>query len=125
MAKRTDCTRILQSVVVVAGMTVGLWGVAKATVVKQTLTATAHAPKARGRAKLVLRGGSHGSFALVAQRLAPSADYDVVVDGIKVGTLTTREHGTGKMRFSAPKRGRNALLGFEARGASVVVRDHH
>jgi hypothetical protein len=125
MAKRTDSRRILRSAAAVAGLIVGLGGVADATVVKQTLTATASAPRARGRAKLTIRSGSRGALAIVAQRLAPSSAYDVVVDGIKVGTLTTRARGAGKVRFSSPRRGHDALLGFEPRGASVVVRDHH
>jgi len=92
--------------------------------VKQALRATAHAPRARGTAKLTLRASSKGVFSIVARRLTAGTDYDVVVGGIKVGAVATNARGAGKVVFGSPKRGRRAFLGFDPRGRSIAVRDH-
>ena len=90
---------------------------------KQSLHATSYAPRARGNAKLTLRS-SKGLFSITARRLSSGASYDVVVAGIKVGSLATNANGKGKVVFQAPKRGHRGLLGFDPRGRSLAVRDH-
>ncbi len=123
MAKRTG-----GMTAVALGAVLGLAGVAgaaKHVQVKQSLSPTAAAPSARGKAKLTLHTASRGAFAVAAQRLAPATSYDVVVGGIKVGALTTGARGAGKVRFSAPQRGHGLRLGFDPRGASLAVRDAH
>jgi hypothetical protein len=108
-----------------AVLLVGGLGVANAAPVHvtQKLSATSSAPHARGTAKLTLRGSTKGTFSVVGRRLSGGATYDVVVGGIKVGSLTTNAHGAGKVAFGAPKRGNRALLGFDPRGQSLAVRD--
>src|SRR5262249_6250722 len=87
------------------------------------LLPTAHAPKARGQAMLQLKSASNGRLKIAAQRLAASTSFDVVADGVKVGTLTTNGHGTGKTRLSTAPHGQNGFLGFDPRGTSLAVRD--
>jgi hypothetical protein len=123
MVKSTGSTLVRMATAVALMM--GLASVASAAAqhAKQPLRATAAAPSARGRAKLVLKNGAHGSFAIASQKLAPATSYEVVVDGIKVGAITTGKNGAGKIKFSAPKRGNAILMGFDPRGASVAVRN--
>jgi hypothetical protein len=92
--------------------------------VKQALRATSHAPRARGNAKLTLKTSAKGVFSIAARRLAAATSYDVVVAGVKVGTVETNARGAGHIVFGAPKRGHRALLGFDPRGRSLAVRDH-
>lgn len=92
--------------------------------VHERLHATSHAPRARGSAKLTVKKGSKGTFSVAARRLAGGQSFDVVVGGLKAGTLETNAHGGGKIVFGAPKRGDRALLGFDPRGRSLAVRDH-
>jgi hypothetical protein len=93
--------------------------------VKQKLRATTFAPKARGNAKLSLESDTKGVFSVVARRLESGAQYDLVVGGIKVGSITTNGHGAGKAAFGTTKRGTRGLLGFDPRGRSLAVRDRH
>jgi len=91
--------------------------------VKTTLTATGAVAHARGQARLQLKTDSRGKFQVVAQRLARSTSYDVVVDGVKVATLVTTGGGGGKVKFSTSPKGRDLFLGFDPRGAQVSLRD--
>ena len=102
----------------------GAAGTAMAQVrVKQSLTATAHAPRARGRATLALRTGTKGDLTVVARHLAPRKSYDVIVRHVKVATLTTGASGSGRVRLSTDPRGHDALLGVDPRGDQIEVRD--
>jgi hypothetical protein len=101
-----------------------------APVVKVPLSATASAPRAKGRAVLALRTTSKGAFTVRARGLAANHPFDVVVGGIKVGGFTTNAHGVGKVTFhtasgkgAAKVRGHKLLLGFDPRGSDVIVRD--
>jgi hypothetical protein len=98
-------------------------GATAKTKIKQPLAATVHAPGASGVAKLVLKSGSRGRFIVKAHGLAASKSFHVVVDDIKVGSLVTDPTGAGVARFSNSGRGRFAMLGFDPRGAHIVVRD--
>ena len=96
---------------------------AKATVkTKQALTATAAAPGARGEARFVLRGTTNGRLRVVVKKLASKASYEVIVGGIKVGTIETNNGGTGRIRFSSQPKGNDHMLGFDPRAATVDVR---
>lgn len=122
MAKRTDSA--VWAAMAMGSLVLGGADAARAAVhVKQPLQATSHAPRARGNAKLTLRSSSKGLFSLAARRLAAGESFDVVVAGIKVGSMTTNAHGAGKVVFGAPKRGHRELLGFDPRGRSLAVRD--
>ncbi len=92
-------------------------------VVNQTLNGTVHAPRARGLARLHLKAGSSGTFSVKAKRLAAGKTFDVVVNKIKIGTLTTNAGGSGTAKFSTSPKGRTALLGVDPQGGDVEVRD--
>jgi len=87
--------------------------------VKQNLNATSMAPDARGKARLTLRGSQHGKFSVLAKHLAGDKQFDVIVGGVKVGSLSTNGGGSGRARFST----KDGTLGFDPRGARVIVRD--
>jgi len=88
------------------------------------LVATPVTPAARGWTTLHVSHGATTTFVVSARALAPHAAFDVVVDGVKVGSLTTSGGGNGKLRFRSRPRGHDAVLGFDPQGADVVIRDH-
>src|SRR5262249_15146641 len=108
------------AVVVVGAMAVAKTGGVNIT---RKLTATGHAPRARGLAKLRLRSGASGTFSVRAKHLPGGQTFDVVVNKVKVGTLTTSPRGSGTAKFSTAPHGRAAMLGFQPQGAKVEVRD--
>jgi hypothetical protein len=91
--------------------------------INQTLHGTVHAPRARGLARLHLKAGSSGTFSVKAKRLAADKTFDVVVNKIKIGTLTTNAGGSGMAKFSTSPKGHIALLGVDPQGGDVEVRD--
>jgi len=91
--------------------------------VKEELSATSMAPDARGKARLTLRGSKHGKFGVLAKHLAGGKQFDVIVGGVKVGALSTNGGGNGRVRFSTQPGTKDTLLGFDPRGARVIVRD--
>ena len=91
--------------------------------VKQALTPTATDRNARGHAQLVLHTDQDGKFDVVAKKLDADQTFDVIVNTVKVGTLTTTGGGNGLARFRTNPHGDDQLLGFDPRGAMVVVRD--
>jgi hypothetical protein len=96
---------------------------ASAARMTQKLTATAHAPRARGRAIAKLESDSRGRLQIRAGGLAAQASFDVVANGVKVATLQTSESGRGRALLATHPRGHAALLGFDPRGADLEVRD--
>lgn len=86
---------------------------------------------ARGRAKLQVRNGSDGRLEVQVQKLEKRATYDVLVDGVLVGQFTTSGGGSGHIRFRShprtskrhPDTSKDILLGFDPRGALLIVRD--
>lgn len=79
---------------------------------------------ARGRAKLRVRNGDDGTFEVIVQKLDGEATYQLVVNGVLVGEITTSRGGNGRARFrSRPRSSRDSLLGFDPRGALVSVRN--
>jgi len=79
---------------------------------------------AKGRARFQLRGSADGRFDLKVQRLGRDAVYEVILNGVRVGDLATTGGGSGKLRFrSHPRSTSDVFLGFDPRGASVVLRD--
>jgi hypothetical protein len=93
------------------------------TKLRQSLTATAHAPGASGVAKLLLRTPSKGQFTVKARHLPGGKTFDVIVNKVKVGTLKTGAGGRGAANFSTAVAGRSAVLGFDPRGAQIAIRD--
>jgi hypothetical protein len=102
---------------------IGVAGATRAVRVRTVLVPTAKAPKARGRTKLLLRHGARGKFVVVARGLAPNATFDVVLGGVKVGTLTTGRGGAGTLKLSTSPHGHEGLLGVDPRGSQIAVRD--
>ena len=117
--------------VVVAGMVLGATapGMASSTArVKESLAATGGAPtKAAGTASLRLTKkpgkATKGSFTVSAKHLDSGSPYDVMVGGVKVGTITTNGGGKGRPAFSTNPRGKTSLLGFDPRSSTVLLRD--
>ena len=89
-----------------------------------SLASTGVDPDARGKVKLTVRNLSDGRFEVKGQKLDPNATFDVLVDGVLVGEFTTNGGGNGRIRFrSRPRSPSDQLLGFDPRGALVVVRN--
>jgi len=89
-----------------------------------SLASTGVDPDARGKVKLAVRNLSDGKLDIKGQKLDPDATFDVLVDGVLVGQLTTTGGGTGRIRFrSRPRSSHDELLGFDPRGALVVIRN--
>jgi hypothetical protein len=108
---------------VALGMGLATASAGAAVHVNQTLSPTSFAPKASGKASLALKTASNGRLRLAARKLPAGATFDVVANGIKVGTLDTGKRGSGKARLSTRPHGAEGLLGFEPRGATLAVRD--
>src|SRR5689334_13375450 len=110
----------------VATVTLAATVAVAAVVVRQPLTATSKAANAKGHAKLVLKSPSRGKFTVAARGLPANGTFDVVVRGVRVGTLTTNGAGAGKAKFHTSlgsATGGSQRLGFDPRGTAVVVRD--
>jgi len=89
-----------------------------------SLSSTGVDDDARGKVRLKVRNSSDGRFDVQVQKLDSSATYDVLADGVRVAQLTTTRKGNGRVRFrSRPRSSKDELLGFDPRGALVVVRD--
>jgi hypothetical protein len=103
---------------------IALTGSAMAKVsIKHTLNGTVHAPGATGQARLFLKTGSSGKFTVKGRHLPAGKTFDVVVNKIKIGTLTTNAGGSGTAKFSTTPKGRIAMLGTDPQGSEVEVRD--
>src|SRR5581483_10322545 len=62
-------------------------------------------------------------FEIVVQKLDRNATFQVLVNGVLVGEITTTGGGNGKLRFRSKPHGHDVLLGFDPRGAHVEVRN--
>jgi hypothetical protein len=90
--------------------------------VREVLSQTAADGDAAGRARLTLSTSSEGRFEIIVRGLDPDASYEVVVRDVRVATLTTTSRGRARVRFRTRPRGSDLALGFDPRGAAVVVR---
>src|SRR5262249_51423046 len=89
-----------------------------------SLASTGVDPDARGKVKLTVKNLTDGRLDIKVQKLDPDATFDVLVDGVAVGQFTTTGGGTGSIRFrSRPRSPHDQLLGFDPRGALLVVRN--
>src|SRR5215813_1913367 len=118
MKARSGSTRLTPAVVFGASLTaagiVALTGSATAKVnIKQTLAGTVHAPRATGQARLSLKTGSSGKFSVKGRHLPAGKTFDVVVNKIKIGRLTTNAGGSGTAKFSTAPKGNVAMLGVD------------
>src|SRR5215468_3907770 len=89
-----------------------------------SLASTGVDPDARGKVKLTVRNLTDGRLDIKGQKLDPDATFDVLGNGVLVGQFTTTGGGNGRIRFrSRPRSPHDQLLGFDPRGALVVVRN--
>jgi hypothetical protein len=115
---------ILAAIAAVALSAISTEARARTETERGSLSSTGVDDDARGKVKLKVRNSSDGRFDIQVQKLDSSATYDVLVDGVLVGRLTTTRRGSGRVRFrSHPRSSKDALLGFDPRGALLVVRD--
>jgi hypothetical protein len=114
---------VLSGLAVLAPMTVE----ARDIKVRQGLTATGVDPDATGQVRVNIRDRSNGlggRFIVKARRLDGRKTFDVTLDGIRIGSLTTSHGGSGKAKFDTRPRGNDQLLGVDPRGkAAAVVND--
>ncbi len=116
--------RVATSFAIIAWLGLGTSVATAATIkVKKDLTSTSTDTNARGKTALSLSGGANGKFDVKVSHLTPDASFDIVVRGVKVGSVQTSHSGSGKARFSTQPGTRDAALGFDPRGATVDVRD--
>jgi hypothetical protein len=115
-----------RAVMVVALMAVVAAGTSaeagSAVKLKSSLAATAAAPGASGEVRFAVRGGDDARFRIIVRGLTAGASYDVLADDVRVGTIDTTRHGTGRLRLSSRARGDQHLLGFDPRGGEIRVR---
>ena len=91
--------------------------------VRQPLAATGADTDASGLAALKLKAASVGEFVIQVRKLDRKATFEVIVGGVHVGDLVTNGGGGGKVRFRTRPRGHDLALGFDPRGATVVIRN--
>jgi hypothetical protein len=125
MTRRSGIWTLLAMAVAVGAALIGVRAVnATATVsITKALTGTAHAPRAHGQARLLLKTAATGTFTVKGRHLAGGKTFDVVVNKIKIGTLTTNAAGRGTAKFSTKPKGRVAMLGVDPQGGQIEVRD--
>jgi len=128
--KRTGCTpaRIATTVAIsllAAGPGSSAPALARGAIVnlKQELASTGADSDARGKLRFVLKTATEARLVVQAGRLSPEASFDVLADGVKVGTISTTGGGGGKLRLRSVPRAQDEILGFDPRGTSIVVRD--
>jgi hypothetical protein len=113
---------VIRLVTLVLAATLAASTASAASHVKAGLVPTGKDPDARGHASAVVRG-SKGKLAVSAHRLSSTATFEVIVDGVRIGTLSTHGGGNGKARFSTRPHGGDQLLGVDPRGKLLQVRD--
>jgi len=110
---------LLVVILAVSGTSAPSWGRS----LKQELTPTGVDADARGKAAVVVAHQTHGRLKVQARRLASAARYEVVLDGVRIGTLQTNRGGNGVANFSTKPKGRTQRLGADPRGKLLEVRD--
>src|SRR3989442_6459495 len=64
---------------------------------------------------------SNGTLIVRVRQLAPRTTYEIVVHGVRIGTLTTNGAGRGHARFRTHPRDHDGLLGVDPRGQRIAV----
>jgi hypothetical protein len=113
-------TRTIAALALGGLMTLGpLAAEARSTRISQDLGATGADDDASGEVKILIRDSSkglRGQMEVKARRLEPERRYEIEIEGVRIGSLTTRRNGSGKAKFdSKPKPGKQ-LLGVDPRG---------
>ena len=89
--------------------------------ISEKLTATAAAPGARGRAVVVVRDAGR-TVRVAARGLQRSTTHDVILDRVKIGTLTTSGRGNGRARFGSRPHTHDQFLDTDPRGKTIILR---
>ena len=89
--------------------------------ISEKLSATAAAPRARGRAVVVVRDSGR-TVRVAARGLQRSTTHDVILDRVKIGTLTTSGRGNGRARFASRPHLHDQYLGTDPRGKTIILR---
>jgi len=103
------------------------WGpvasTAHAAKVEQQLEAT-DSGSGGGNARVVvrrLRRGVDGQLLVTVHGMSPGTSYEVTLDGVAIGTVTTNAHGNGRARFRNQPGASEQLLGADPTGKTVAV----
>src|SRR5262245_29877736 len=118
-------TNIAFAVLTVVGLSM-LAGNAGARTEKEvgSLASTGVDPDARGKGKLAVRNLSDGKLDIKGQTLDPDSTFDGPGARVLGGQVMTTGGGSGRIRFrSWPRSSHDELLGFDPRGALVVIRN--
>jgi hypothetical protein len=94
--------------------------------IRQDLSVTGVDPDARGQVQAQissLKSGMRAKLDVRGRRLDPKATYVVLLDGVRIGTLTTTARGSGQARFTSQPRRKDQLLGVDPRGMQIEVRN--
>src|SRR5262249_25744190 len=86
---------------------------------KMRLVPSGAEPRARGKVLMSLREGANGLDAkleIVVRRLDRRATFEVVLQGVRIGTIATRGNGNGRARFRNRPHHRDQRLGPAPRG---------
>lgn len=97
---------------------------ARRITIKQDLSATGVDPDASGKVQAQiskLKSGMRAKLDLKARRLDPKTTYVVLLNGVKVGTLSTTPAGNARTRFSSQPRRKDQLLGVDPRGMQIEI----
>src|SRR5438874_5735983 len=95
-----------------------------ATRASQTPAARSPDSRAQGEARVAVprvRKGLDGVLVVLVRKLEPRTTYEIVVQGVRIGTLTTNGAGRGRARFRTHPRRGDQLLGVDPRGKRVAV----
>jgi hypothetical protein len=105
--------------------TLGLPETAMASATKTTLAATGADADASGKATLRVKrrkGAPQGVLVVDAKRLDPRVAFEVTIDGVRVGTLTSAKSGRAHARFRTnPRSPKDQLLGVDPRGRDLAI----
>ena len=115
--------RLRSAAPLVVAAVLGLAGAAMADGFKisEKLTATPAAPGARGRAVVVVQDAGR-TVRVAARGLQRSTTHDVILDRVKIGTLTTSGRGNGRARFASRPHLHDQYLGTDPRGKTIILR---
>ncbi|MBI3784007.1 MAG: hypothetical protein HY270_11465 [Deltaproteobacteria bacterium] len=78
---------------------------------------------AGGQVRVQIKQASDGRLELRVRKLDPNAGFEILVNGVKVGTLQTRGNGGATVRFRSRPHGHDLILGFDPHGAAISIRN--
>ena len=118
--------RIHLATIALAALTfsIGITEPARATSARSTLAPTGADPNASGRAVMRAKrkkGALQGQLLVTARKVDASAEFEVTIDGVRVGTLTANRRGSARARFRTTPRGADQLLGVDPRGRALAI----